>query len=356
MKCYILAILLLSLVCIDAAKNSLKDKDTRVKKSKSKKVKVKGNGSGSWDTGYNCEGGITVGGVREGEGTFYAKNMENPTSDADKQGMCFKMPEAPTGTLRNLMIQVGSTNNWCLPCRYMITEMTYFNPFVTFKYLFADFQSDNMSEAKEVRILLPYAYTSWYIDNEEMTKISGFMNKCKQVNQDAIKDEKSQILEAASKYIGNQPLYEASLKTGFNLKAEKQKLEDELSTLEATATTNESDLASATLASDAAAHNTQVQQDKVNKLQQEISNLQGNSAKVAKSIEKYRNDDSISSEKKNKLIQKSSVYLSTFLNGINTLKGEVPQKTFELEEAVHFNANSNSQGVHSDINKINVPK
>ena len=198
--------------------------------------KKKGNGSGSWDTFFDCQGGILIARgnetyKNEATGKFYAKEVVLPTTEPNKSGFCFDMDKTPGPTLQIVMDKV-TDKKWCFTYRRMSTiSWTYDNPSMGFKYLLGWMTTD-AGVSYKIRINLPYAYTTWYINDQEGEKIAHYLNVWKAYAHVAMINAKKEASKCGNAYITNVKLLEAAKGSADSLNAEKLKIQNELASFE----------------------------------------------------------------------------------------------------------------------------
>ena len=214
-----------------------------------KKRKSKENGSGSWETGFDCKGGIEIrrgsnNFVNEGSGKFYAKEVVLPTTEATKAGFCFDMDKTPGNTLKLVMDQV-SGNKWCFSYRKMSnTNWTYYNPppyYFGFKVLNGMMTTDD-GVSYNIKINLPYAKLTWLISDEEGNSLVHFLNQWKSDAHFALKAAKKEASSCGNTYITHYKLLEASKGSSELLNAEKLRIANELKSIEGLITTQKKNL------------------------------------------------------------------------------------------------------------------
>jgi len=244
---FVYVLLFLTILTIAHATDVLRTEKNAKRRLKSKS-NTKDNGDGSYQTGLRCGGGIWVAKNKdalknEGTGTFYPLKLENPQTDAEKNGLCFAMTGQPGENLRKIMVRDGSTNNWCLPFRLISDNFTYTNPRGDFKYIEGRFTSDeDRNTTYRCQIKLPYKYFGWYINDQDSLKICDNLNAFRVKKQNTIAQIKSETSKAVSKYLTNKGLYDAATKSGTALEDAKKKAQSDLLLVEADIATTTQEL------------------------------------------------------------------------------------------------------------------
>jgi len=158
----------------------------------------------------------------EGAGTFYGPRVVLPKTDCDKSGFCFDMAGTPGVDLQAVMTNCGGTK-WCFLYRNMNNvSWVYENPNLSFKTLTGWMTTDTQAIYRIV-INLPYAYSTYLINDEDGNKIAHYLNLWKDDAQNAMKTAKLECTRCANEYITNFQVLEAAKGTVKDLSDQKAK-------------------------------------------------------------------------------------------------------------------------------------
>jgi len=190
-------------------------------------------GSGSWDTFYDCPRILIAEGsgnyVNQGGAKIYAKNIINPTVDADKLGFVFDFNSAPGELLKRVGTQI-SGNKYYVPYRYFNGDFKYSNPNQENKNIEGWFSDDN-KKSYRMKVDFPFKSTGWFITDDEAQKIMNAVNSYSVREKGIIKSTKNEINSESSTYFQKKPLLDAAVKNKDSLAAELKRQEDELNSL-----------------------------------------------------------------------------------------------------------------------------
>jgi len=277
MKLNLLAITLLSLICINMATTLFKEK--KVLKKVKKSSKTKGSyGSGTWKDGYDCPDlKIAVGDGEyktEGRAKFFATKLESPVDVNEQLGWVFEFSSGPGNTLKKILTQVGTSNKWYIPFRWISSTPKYTNP-VGYKYIEFWVTPDEKTTSYRFRINLPWAYVGWYINDTEGNKICSLLNSERTKHQNILNEAKSSAIMNANTYITSKPLYEAAMSSGSNLEKAKKDLLSKKTTLEGIVKTLTEERNQLKAKIDELTRQVQAQQAKVNTYQTQLATFNG---------------------------------------------------------------------------------
>ena len=223
---FLKALILFTIICMSyTLKINRVEKANRKLKSNTKAD----DGDGSWNGGYRVPGLLVVTGTagfnndnRLGKGRFFAPKLENPVTAEENLGWVFDMStQAPTGDLLKVMVRIGTTNNWYIPFRWLNSDFGFTNP-TGYKYLDGWISNDEKA-LFHLRVLLPYAYIGWVINDDEGKKIAGLLNTRRSQHKAIVEAKKTGANTAASTYLANKPLFDSASGDASKLKAEKDK-------------------------------------------------------------------------------------------------------------------------------------
>ena len=223
---FLKALILFTIICMSyTLKINRVEKANRKLKSNTKAD----DGEGSWNGGYRVPGLLVVTGNaafnndnRLGKGRFFAPKLENPVTAEENLGWVFDMStQAPTGDLLKVMVKIGTTNNWYIPFRWLNSDFGFTNP-SGYKYLDGWISNDEKA-LFHLRVLLPYAYIGWVINDDEGKKIAGLLNTRRSQHKAIVEAKKTGANTAASTYLANKPLFDSASGDASKLKAEKDK-------------------------------------------------------------------------------------------------------------------------------------
>jgi len=243
---FVYVLLFATILTIAYATDILRTDKSEKRKLKSKsestsKAQTRENGSGSWDTGYNCAGGILIRKGKEeykmeGQGTFYAKKLEIPVTPSEQLGFCFKMKQSPGTNLKKIMVQTGNTDEWCFPYRLLSGDYEYTNPRFDFKTLNGRYTTDNnqsgVKETFDVKINLPYTtFGLWLINDEEGGKIRDLLNKRSTYRRHVVQGIKIESAKQGSIYVTSTKMYDETVQQAGKTSTAKTDAENDIKRL-----------------------------------------------------------------------------------------------------------------------------
>jgi hypothetical protein len=311
-------------------------------------------GSGSWEAGYSCpELQIAKGSADlkiEGAGTFLAKRLETPVTQAEKLGWCFKMTTGPGDNLKQIMIQDGSTTNWCLQFRYMSSTFSYTNP-SGYKFIEGWYTND-FGQAYRFRVNLPWAYSGWYINDDEGKKICTFLNNQATTANNNIISAKSNIKSECSKYMINKPLYDESNGKATDLTKQKADLETKLTGLNAELAKAQTGFDTAKKEADSLSSQATVLETKLKASREAADGLSSQYSQIHNMLQTTLSSSSSSSTDATKLKTEVDENLNKFNTELDILKAEAPQRPIEINGAKAANEKLDASGVTKNLSGI----
>merc|ERR1712160_192011 len=133
---------------------------------------VKSDGSGDWDNGYTCPK-LMINGVDQGEVKILAKQVVKPTAE-NVYHMMFQFTEAPKAEFKKLGRDFGN-NKWGLSYRKSCAHFKFVNP--SGNKFIAGYIYNEAGKIVSFKLLLPWKFFGWYINDTQGTAIATGMNK-----------------------------------------------------------------------------------------------------------------------------------------------------------------------------------
>merc|ERR1712166_385998 len=133
---------------------------------------VKSDGSGDWDNGYTCPK-LMINGVDQGEVKILAKQVVKPTAE-NISHMMFQFTEAPKAEFKKLGRDFGN-NKWGLSYRKSCAHFKFVNPSGN-KFIHGYIYNE-AGKIVSFKLLLPWKFFGWYINDTQGTAIATGMNK-----------------------------------------------------------------------------------------------------------------------------------------------------------------------------------
>merc|ERR1712160_2559 len=133
---------------------------------------VKSDGSGDWDNGYTCPK-LMINGVDQGEVKILAKQVVKPTAE-NVYHMMFQFTEAPKAEFKKLGRDFGN-NKWGLSYRKSCAHFKFVNPSGN-KFIHGYIYNE-AGKIVSFKLLLPWKFFGWYINDTQGTAIATGMNK-----------------------------------------------------------------------------------------------------------------------------------------------------------------------------------
>merc|ERR1712160_10625 len=133
---------------------------------------VKSDGSGDWDNGYTCPK-LMINGVDQGEVKILAKQVVKPTAE-NVYHMMFQFTEAPKAEFKKLGRDFGN-NKWGLSYRKSCAHFKFVNP--SGNKFIAGYIYNEAGKIVSFKLLLPWKFFGWYINDTLGTAIATGMNK-----------------------------------------------------------------------------------------------------------------------------------------------------------------------------------
>jgi len=323
------------------------------KKVKKSKTRTK-DGSGSWDSGFDCpEIQVAKGNgelKNEGTGIFYPKRLDQPVTQAEKLGWCFKMEKAPAGNLKEIMLQDGSTNNWCLQFRYMTSSFSYTNPTGN-KYIEGWFTND-FGQAFRFRVLLPWKLIGWYIDDDEGKKICSFLNKYRTTANNAVLASKSSVKTECAKYMANKPLFDQSNGKAADLSKQSDELKAKLEVLKKSLQETQTQFDTAKKEADSFNAQAQEAQTKLKAAQEAENGQSSQLTQIKNTLQTTLSTGTANVSDTNKLKAEVDTNLSKFNSELDILTAEAPQRPVEIKAARAANEKLDSGAVTKSLSGI----
>jgi len=138
------------------------------------------DGSGSWKDGFLCPKiFLTAKGqaaVDQGAGKFFpAKFVDGKDATAeDKLGLVIEFTNAPKDLIKTKVGVKIDDKKYYIPFRFFPTvQLNYVNPPVLSNKYFLGTLTNDDGESFEIKIVLPWSFTSWYISDKEAHLIRG---------------------------------------------------------------------------------------------------------------------------------------------------------------------------------------
>lgn len=353
----IFVITLLSILALNLCTNLLRtEKAERKKKSKTTyKAKSQDYGSGTWDTGYTCpEIQIALGKgtlKNEGEGTFQAKNLDNPVAEDDKLGWKFVLKNAPGSTLQKVMFKGTGNNSYYIPWRIISSYFTYTNPAGDNKYL-TGFIINDAGETFQLKVLLPYKTLGWYIDDNEGQKLCNLLARRRNEAHNAVLAIKANAISAATSYISDKSLYDSALQNQNNISKALNEINAKITETSNTITSTESTRNQASLAYTSALSNLKAKESELNQLNSDLNALSTKYDSNAETLRQLSANNGNATEQIKGLQTTVDKSKQVFDQQITTLKSQAKERNSEIDAVVTANNNLQSEGVKSNLQKI----
>merc|ERR1712160_179451 len=157
---------------------------------------VKSDGSGDWDNGYTCPK-LMINGVDQGEGKILAKQVVKPTAE-NVYHMMFQFTEAPKAEFKKLGRDFGN-NKWGLSYRKSCAHFKFVNP--SGNKFIAGYIYNEAGKIVSFKLLLPWKFFGWYINDTQGTAIATGMNKASIDRTSAVINQKDILSKNYANYV-----------------------------------------------------------------------------------------------------------------------------------------------------------
>jgi len=125
------------------------------------------------------------------------------------------------------MIQDGVTKNWYFSFRFLQKRWVYDNPTLDFKFL-EGWLTNDLKENFHIKIHLPYAFTTYIIDDTQGNKIKDLLNAYGATHHSIVSEAKNGSTSSAAKLLVNKPLLAALNKGVADLEKAKTEAQGKL--------------------------------------------------------------------------------------------------------------------------------
>merc|ERR1712166_1285890 len=157
---------------------------------------VKSDGSGDWDNGYTCPK-LMINGVDQGEVKILAKQVVKPTAE-NVYHMMFQFTEAPKAEFKKLGKDFGN-NKWGLSYRKSCAHFKFVNP--SGNKFIAGYIYNEAGKIVSFKLLLPWKFFGWYINDTQGTAIATGMNKASIDRTSAVINQKDILSKNYANYV-----------------------------------------------------------------------------------------------------------------------------------------------------------
>merc|ERR1740139_108107 len=157
---------------------------------------VKSDGSGDWDNGYTCPK-LMINGVDQGEVKILAKQVVKPTAE-NVYHMMFQFTEAPKAEFKKLGRDFGN-NKWGLSYRKSCAHFKFVNP--SGNKFIAGYIYNEAGKIVSFKLLLPWKFFGWYINDTQGTAIATGMNKASIDRTSAVINQKDILSKNYANYV-----------------------------------------------------------------------------------------------------------------------------------------------------------
>lgn len=156
------------------------------------------DGGGNWADGFRCPN-VEISGKELGEVTIFAKKIVTPSGE-DKFGMLLKFTKAPSNidVIRKVGRDLGN-NQWRIAYRKTLNNFKYVNPTGN-KYITGTVQ-DEQGNQYSFKLILPYKWIGWYIDDNQGGQIINAINKHSTQRTSAVISAKYQLRKNYQNYV-----------------------------------------------------------------------------------------------------------------------------------------------------------
>merc|ERR1712160_211653 len=284
---------------------------------------VKSDGSGDWDNGYTCPK-LMINGVDQGEVKILAKQVVKPTAE-NVYHMMFQFTEAPKAEFKKLGRDFGN-NKWGLSYRKSCAHFKFVNP--SGNKFIAGYIYNEAGKIVSFKLLLPWKFFGWYINDTQGTAIATGMNKAS--------------IDRTSAVINQKDGFEAYVKAKeTKLKAFKEQIGALRTTAEAKQkTVNENQ------------HSLQAADTLINELIREASQLGSQKNAIDEAVKKIEDAKSDIAKTKATLTADVDAAKTEITKAFAALLGNAPTRKTEIDASKAALFAANKADFISNINKI----
>merc|ERR1740117_2283766 len=284
---------------------------------------VKSDGSGDWDNGYTCPK-LMINGVDQGEVKILAKQVVKPTAE-NVYHMMFQFTEAPKAEFKKLGRDFGN-NKWGLSYRKSCAHFKFVNPSGN-KFIHGYIYNE-AGKIVSFKLLLPWKFFGWYINDTQGTAIATGMNKAS--------------IDRTSAVINQKDGFEAYVKAKeTKLKAFKEQIGALRTTAEAKQkTVNENQ------------HSLQAADTLINELIREASQLGSQKNAIDEAVKKIEDAKSDIAKTKATLTADVDAAKTEITKAFAALLGNAPTRKTEIDASKAALFAANKADFISNINKI----
>lgn len=308
---------------------------------------VKSDGSGDWDNGYTCPK-LEINGVDQGEVKILAKQVVKPTAE-NVYHMMFQFTEAPKAEFKKLGRDFGN-NKWGLSYRKSCAHFKFVNP--SGNKFIAGYIYNEAGKIVSFKLLLPWKFIGWYINDTQGTAIATGMNKASIDRTSAVINQKDILSKNYANYVVTADNLDqvTNQKDGFEayVKARETKLKAFKTQIGALRTTAEAKQKTV----NENQHSLQAADTLINELIREASQLGSQKNAIDEAVKKIEDAKSDIAKTKATLTADVDAAKTEITKAFAALLGNAPTRKTEIDASKAALFAANKADFISNINKI----